>query len=77
MNYTIKYAENEDLVIDFTKSGNEYTVGVWDKHNHCTVIAERIGKYEYAEAYFLGLCKGHGLEPVEADNSETAFANCD
>ena len=53
MNYTIAKFEQVqgNLIIVFSKSGNEYVVEIWDKEEHASTIKEFISLHEAYTVY--------------------------
>ena len=77
MNYAIKVANGTKVIIDLSKSGNRYTVAVWDKFKHLVESFLDFEFYEDAYNYFLLKAQLHGVEnairDVEHDPSDFNF----
>ena len=68
MSYTIYYAmscRNCDLIIDLAKSGDHYTVVIWNKHWHRSERRYETKDYEKAKGLFDKWCEDYGMTKIE------------
>ena len=77
MNYALKVAEDGKISIDVSKSGNKYTVSVWDKAEHKSRGSRYFTTYEKAHESFLAEARKHGvaenIKDVDHDPNDFNF----
>ena len=68
MFYTIKYAtshkDNNNIQVNFDKSGNKYVVSAWEKGEYKTVERVEYDRYEAAEIAFHAMCNKYNMFSV-------------
>lgn len=69
MFYTIMYAtshkDNNNIQVNFDKSGNMYIVAAWDKNEFRTVEHIECSRYEEAEIAFQAMCNKYNMFSIQ------------